>query len=260
MNSPAVAISDPLGDPIIQLKGVYKAFGDHVVYRDMNLEIPSGKTTTVIGGSGTGKSVCMKLIIGLLRAEAGQVLVRGQEVSKLDESGLREVRRQVAYVFQGGALFDSMNIEENIGYALREHTSMGEAELHARTVECIEMVALSPDLLEEMPANLSGGEKKRVAMARSIAVQPEVILYDEPTTGLDPKNIARIGDMIMKLQQELQVTSVVVTHDMATAFRVSDRIAMLHECAFPYVGTPDEMSNSSVEVVRNFVHGRMAGD
>ena len=166
----------------------------------------------------------------------------------------------MAYVFQGGALFDSMTIEENVGYALREHTSMGDEELHARAVECIEMVALSPDLLEEMPANLSGGERKRVALARSIALQPEVILYDEPTTGLDPKNIARIGDMITKLQRELHVTSVVVTHDMPMAFRVSDRIAMLHEYGFPYVGTPDEISNSPVEAVRNFVHGRIAED
>jgi phospholipid/cholesterol/gamma-HCH transport system ATP-binding protein len=253
----AAAIESALLDPIIELRGVTKAFDGYVVYDNMSLDIATGKTTTIIGGSGTGKSVCMKLITGLLRADSGEVLVNGQEVTGLDAAGLRDVRRMVAYVFQGGALFDSMTVEDNIGYTLREHTKLGDEEIEARVMECIDMVALSPEIASEMPANLSGGEKKRVALARSIALRPKVILYDEPTTGLDPKNIAKIGDMIMKLQRELHVTSVVVTHDMPMAFRVSDRIAMLYDKAFPFVGTPDEISHSPVKSVRDFVHGRI---
>lgn len=244
-------------DSVISLRNIDKAFGNNVVYRDMTLEIPVGQTTTVIGESGSGKSVCMKLIIGLLEPDRGDVLVRGEQVVGMSEEGLRQVRMHVAYVFQGGALFDSMTVEENIGYGLREHTSLSESELHDRAAYCLNMVGLEADLLDELPAQLSGGMKKRVAMARSIALEPEVILYDEPTTGLDPKNIAHIGEMIMKLQEELRVTSVVVTHDMPMAFRVSDRIAMLHEKAFPFVGTPDDFTTSEVDIIRDFVHGRI---
>ncbi len=243
------------GDPIIELRGIDKAFGDHVVYRDMSLVIPRGETTTVIGPSGSGKSVCMKMIIGLLHPDRGQVLVRGQDVTTLGDEALRQVRRRVAYVFQGGALFDSMTVGDNVGYGLREHTDLSDGAIAERAVQCLEMVGLGADIMSQMPANLSGGMRKRVALARSIALEPEVILYDEPTTGLDPKNIAVIGDMILKLQREMQVTSVVVTHDMPMAFRVSDHIAMLHEHAFPFVGTPGEMARSQVSLVRDFVHG-----
>ncbi|MBL4686907.1 MAG: ATP-binding cassette domain-containing protein [Nannocystaceae bacterium] len=224
----------------------------------MSLAVRAGETLTIIGGSGQGKSVCLKMMIGLLRPDSGSVQVKGVEVPDLDDRGLTEVRRTVAYVFQGGALFDSMNVLDNVGYALREHTSMREDEIEHRAAECLELVGLETSLLHTMPANLSGGMKKRVALARSIAMRPEVILYDEPTTGLDPKNIARIGDMIVKLQRELSVTSVVVTHDMPMAYKVSDRVAMLYERAFPFVDTPDAMWNSASPEVANFIHGRIA--
>jgi len=244
-------------EPIIEFKDVTKRFGEHVVYEHMSLSVLPGETLTIIGGSGTGKSVCLKLMIGLLLPDAGQVLFHGRSVPDLDDEGLRQVRRKVAYVFQGGALFDSMTVGENIGYALREHTKWDERRIHERAIECLEMVGMPPPTAEQMPASLSGGMKKRVALARSIAIEPEVILYDEPTTGLDPKNIKRIGDMIIKLQQELGVTSVVVTHDMPTAHKVSNRIAMLYQQAFPFVGTADEMWHSRRPEVRDFVHGRI---
>ncbi|RMG98154.1 MAG: ABC transporter ATP-binding protein [Deltaproteobacteria bacterium] len=248
----------PAAEPIIRMIGVDKAFGDHVVYRDMYLDVPKGQTTTIIGPSGGGKSVCMKMIIGLLRPDRGRILVDGADVTEMGEEELRALRRRVAYVFQGGALFDSMTVADNVAYGLREHTDLSEEEIDAKVRACLDMVGLSDDLLDEMPSSLSGGMKKRVALARSIAMEPDVILYDEPTTGLDPKNIAVIGDMILKLQSELGVTSLVVTHDMPMAFRVSDHIAMLSDHKFPFVGTPYEMATSEVDLVRDFVHGRIA--
>ncbi|HWB74184.1 MAG TPA: ATP-binding cassette domain-containing protein [Nannocystaceae bacterium] len=243
--------------PIIELDHVSKTFGANSVYEDMSLAVYPGETLTIIGGSGQGKSVCLKMMIGLLGADEGHVRVAGHDVGELDDEGLRQVRRRVAYVFQGGALFDSMNVLDNIGYALREHTKMGDEELRQRALECLQLVNLQEDMLAQMPASLSGGQRKRVALARSIAIEPEVILYDEPTTGLDPRNITRIGDMIMKLQKELRVTSVVVTHDMPTAHKVSDRIAMLYEKKFPYVGTTQQMWHSEHREVRDFIHGTL---
>ena len=242
---------------IIEFRDVTKRFGEHTVYEHMNLQVHAGETLTVIGASGGGKSVCLKMMIGLLQPDAGQVLFSGTSVPDLDDEGLRLVRRKVAYVFQGGALFDSMTVGENIGYALREHTELSDAQIVARAHECLEMVGMPASVAEQMPASLSGGMKKRVALARSIAIEPEVILYDEPTTGLDPKNITRIGDMILKLQRELSVTSVVVTHDMPTAHKVSDRIAMLYERSFPFVGPAEQMWHSTAPQVRDFIHGRI---
>ncbi len=244
---------------VIELRRVQKSFGTHTVYKDMDLTVEEGETLTVIGGSGQGKSVCMKMMIGLLIADDGDVLFHGAEVSTLDPEGLRALRRRVAMVFQGGALFDSMSIRDNVGYALIEHTAMTDDEITARAWQCLDMVGLGEDrgLLSRMPVSLSGGMRKRVAIARSIALQPEVILYDEPTTGLDPSNIRRIGSMILKLQKELGVTSVVVTHDMPTAFRVSNRIAMLHDRHFPFVDTPESFKHMMVPEVRNFIQGRV---
>ncbi len=242
---------------IIDFRQVTKSFGDHTVYERMDLSVRAGEILTIIGGSGEGKSVCLKMMIGLLLPDEGEVLFHGRSVPDLDDEGLRLVRRKVAYVFQGGALFDSMTVAENIGYALREHTDLTEARIHQRACECLDMVGLQTSVADQMPASLSGGMKKRVALARSIAIEPEVILYDEPTTGLDPKNITRIGDMIIKLQRELGVTSVVVTHDMPMAHKVSDRIAMLYQRAFPFVGPAEQMWRSTAPQVRDFIHGRI---
>ena len=200
------------------------------------------------------------MMIGLLFADEGQILFRGEDVGTMGAEGLRELRRHVSYVFQGGALFDSMSVLENVGYALREHTKMGDAEIRDRVVECVEMVGLGmkdyPDILDLMPASLSGGMKKRVALARSIALSPEVILYDEPTTGLDPSNCTRIARMLRRLQGELGVTSVVVTHDMPTAWHVADRVAMLHDRRFPYVDETEAFRKMGDPIVRDFIEGR----
>lgn len=244
-----------VADPIIELRDVSKAFGANQVYRHMNLSVYEGETLTVIGGSGEGKSVCLRMMVGLLLPDEGSVHFRGQDVGELDAEGLRKLRMQVSMVFQGGALFDSMTVLDNVGYALREHTDMNDEQIHERAVECLDLVGLRAEILDEMPSGLSGGMKKRVALARSIAIRPEVILYDEPTTGLDPINITRIGEMIMKLQRELKVTSIVVTHDMPTAFTVSDRIAMLHEKAFPFVGSPTQIRAVDDPEIRDFIHG-----
>ena len=246
---------------IIEFRKVTKAFGDNVIYSDMDLLVRKGETFTIIGGSGLGKSVCMKMMIGLLRADSGEVLFNGEDVGALDDDGLRRVRRKVAYVFQGGALFDSMSVVENIGYGLREHAQdrrqVTDEFVREKATQCIEMVGLDASVLDQIPASLSGGMRKRVALARSIALEPEVILYDEPTTGLDPKNIKRIGDMIRKLQNELRVTSIVVTHDMPMARKVSDRVAMLYEHKFPFVGTVQQMWHSKHAEVRDFIHGTL---
>jgi len=242
---------------VFELKNLYKAFGENVIYEDMNLQIEEGETFSIIGGSGMGKSVCLKLMIGLLPYEAGHILFKGKEVGDMDRDQLRELRRHVSMVFQGGALFDSMTVLENVTYALREHTKMSDEEMLERAKECLDMVGLGydRDIMYRFPAGLSGGMRKRAALARSIAIKPEVILYDEPTTGLDPANIKRIGEMIKKLQKELKVTSIVVTHDMPIAFECSDRVAMLWDRKFPYIGTAKEMENSEIPEVRDFVSG-----
>jgi phospholipid/cholesterol/gamma-HCH transport system ATP-binding protein len=249
--------SGMVNDHVIEFVDVTKAFDTHVVYDRMELRVRRGETLTIIGGSGEGKSVCLKMMIGLLRPDAGDILIKGASVLRLDDEGWRRVRREVAYVFQGGALFDSMSVAENIGYGLREHTQQSDEEIRERAKHCLELVGLAADVIDAMPSSLSGGMRKRVALARSIALEPEVILYDEPTTGLDPKNINRIGSMIRKLQRELGVTSVVVTHDMPMASRVSDRVAMLYQKRFPFVGTVDEMWNSARPEVRDFIHGNL---
>lgn len=247
---------------VIELKHVFKRFGDNIIYEDMSFAVEAGETFTIIGGSGMGKSVCLKLMIGLLPYDAGNVLFRGKEVGEMGSEQLRDLRRHVAMVFQGGALFDSMTVLDNVTYALREHTKMSDQDMLERARECLDMVGLGydPDILYRMPASLSGGMRKRAALARSIAIKPEVILYDEPTTGLDPANINRIGKMIMKLQKELGVTSIVVTHDMPIAKECSDRVAMLYDRKFPYIGTPDELWNHPAPEVSDFIQGNFYED
>lgn len=248
------------GETIIEFDDVNKAFGSNVIYRGMNLDVRLGETLTIIGGSGQGKSVCLKLMIGLLHAEGGQVRYYGENVGQMNSEQLREIRLRMSMVFQGGALFDSMTIVQNVGYALREHTRMGDEEIEHRAAESLTLVGLGPDdypeIMEQMPAALSVGQRKRVALARSIALRPEVILYDEPTTGLDPSNCNRIARMIRKLQRELGVTSIVVTHDMTTAWYVSDRVALLHDKQFPYVEEVEAFRALEDPIVRDFIEGR----
>lgn len=239
----------------IVLRGVRKAFGERVVLDGIDLEVGKGETMVVIGYSGSGKSVLLKTIVGLLPPDAGSVLVDGQDVTRLSRDELYALRRRVGYVFQFAALFDSMTVAENVALGLRRIEGLGEAEIRERVEESLALVELE-GFGERAPAQLSGGQKKRVGLARAIALRPSYLLYDEPTTGLDPVTTAVIDRLILKLEAELGVTSLVVTHNMESVYRVGDRVAMLYEGRIRYSGTPAEMRGVDDPVVRSFIEGR----
>jgi phospholipid/cholesterol/gamma-HCH transport system ATP-binding protein len=218
-------MSEPLD---IEFRGVHKSFRDKAVLRGLDLAVAHGETFTILGGSGSGKSVCLKHMIGLLRCDAGRILVSGRDVSRLAEREWVELRRDFGMVFQGAALFDSLSVYENVAYPIREHEDWSEERVRERVRECLAGVGL-PGTEALLPAELSGGMKKRVGVARAIALRPRIVLYDEPTTGLDPANSKRIGQLITALQKELAATSVVVTHDLELCFAISDRVALLKD-------------------------------
>jgi phospholipid/cholesterol/gamma-HCH transport system ATP-binding protein len=239
---------------LIEFDKVRKAFGPKVVYESLDLEIRSGEAITIIGGSGMGKSVMLKLLIGLLKVDAGEIRFDGRVISDLPESQMSTVRRRIGMLFQGAALFDSLTVRENVAYPLREHLRPSEKEIDARVAECLEDVGL-PGTERMWPAALSSGMRKRVGLARAIALRPEVLLYDEPTTGLDPIAMAHITDLIVELNDRYQVTTVVVTHDMPSAFHVSDRIAMIDRGYVIFEGTPEDVRRSADQRVRDFIEG-----
>jgi len=239
----------------IRLEGVRKSFGDKVVLDGVTLEVAGGETVAVIGGSGSGKSVMLKTIVGLLVPDAGRVVVDGRDVASLGREALYELRREVGYVFQFAALFDSMSVYDNVAMGLRRVRGLTEAEIGERVREALELVELG-GYEARYPGELSGGQRKRVGLARAIATRPKYLLYDEPTTGLDPVTTAVIDGQILKMKRELGVTSIVVTHDMQSAYRVSDRIGMLHGGRIRFVGTPAEIREAEDPVVRAFIEGR----
>jgi phospholipid/cholesterol/gamma-HCH transport system ATP-binding protein len=246
-----------LSEPLIQFRGVRKAFGEKVVYGGLDLSVERGAALTVVGGSGVGKSVMLKMLIGLLRPDAGSVRFDGVEVTRMNEAELSKLRQRIAMLFQAGALFDSMTVGENVAYGLEEHfrEQMSPEAIRERVQWALELVGL-PGIQEMDPADLSGGMRKRVALARSIAVQPEVVLYDEPTTGLDPINTARVNHLITGLQKRLNITSIVVTHDMKSAFLISDRIAMVHGGRIIYQGTTQDFRSAADPRISDFIEGR----
>ena len=241
-------------DSIIELREVHKRFGAVRVLDGVSLSIPQGKTTVVIGESGTGKSVLLKHIVGLLRPDKGEVFFHGSRVDHLSEEELVPIRRRMGLLFQMGALFDSMTVSENIAFPILEHTERSEEEMDETVSMKLRMVGLD-GYQARRPGELSGGQKKRVALARAIAMDPEMVLYDEPTTGLDPVRADVINELILKLQRELHVTSVVVTHDMTSAYKVGDRIVMLHEGKIIADGPPDWIRSCEDAQVRRFVDG-----
>ncbi len=245
------------GDTLIAFSRVFKAFGPKVVYAGLDLEIKRGEVLTICGGSGVGKSVMLKMLIGLLHPDSGKIRFDGLELTKLDETELSDVRRRIAMLFQSGALFDSLTVGENVGYGLEEHFryTMTQEQRAERVAWALELVGL-PGIEPMQPADLSGGMRKRVGLARAIAVQPQVLLYDEPTTGLDPINTARVNHLITGLQERLNITSIVVTHDMRSAFSISDRIAMVHSGRVIMVGSVDEFRESPDPRVSDFIEGR----
>ena len=247
-----------MGDAFVEFKDVHKAFGNKKVLDGITFDIRQGETMVVLGGSGSGKSVLIRHIIGLHRPDLGHVLVDGEDIVEYDEEELIPVRTKVAMLFQGGALFDSMNVLDNVAYGLREHTDMPDEEIREAVRRKLSLVGLE-GVEELMPSELSGGMKKRVALARSIAMDPRCILYDEPTTGLDPVTATTINELIRDLQRRLQVTSVVVTHDIASAFFVGDRIAYLFEGRMDFVGSVEEARSSKVPRLRHFLSGGREG-
>jgi phospholipid/cholesterol/gamma-HCH transport system ATP-binding protein len=240
----------------IEFSGIKKAFDEKVVYTGLDLAIEKGETITIIGGSGSGKSVLLKLLVGLMKPDAGSIKIDGTDIVPLTENELFSVRKRIGMLFQGGALFDSISVGRNVGYGLEMHKGMTEKQIAEKVARCLEMVGL-PGVEKMMPADLSGGMKKRVALARAIAYDPEIILYDEPTTGLDPTNSNRINHLINEMRELLKVTSVVVTHDMKSAFAVSDRLAMLFRGRIEAVGSAAEIERSKDPVVRGFIEGNI---
>ena len=244
---------------LIEFRGVKKAFGPKAVYRDLNLDIHEREVITIIGGSGQGKSVMLKMLIGLLDIDGGHISFDGQEISGYTEAQYAPVRKRVAMLFQASALFDSLTTKENVAYGLREQLEMSEKEISERVRESLTYVGL-PGTEETWPADMSAGMKKRVSLARALAIRPEVLLYDEPTTGLDPINVTRIADLIEHLNETVDVTSVVVTHDIDTALAISDRIAMIQDGYVIFSGTPDELLASEDPRVRDFIEGNAPVD
>ena len=240
-------------DIIIDVIDLHKSFGSKVVLAGANLSIRRGESMVIIGGSGTGKSVLIKHMIGLLSPDSGRVIVDGLEVGKLDEEELNNLRRKFGMLFQGAALFDSLTIGENVGFALREHTNLSRKEIEKIVTDKLHMVGLY-DVENLKPAELSGGMKKRAGLARAIAMDPEIILYDEPTTGLDPVMCDQINDLIVSLQEKIGATAVTITHDMVSANKIADRMAMLYEGKFIQVGTPDEVLFSDIPEVAKFCY------
>ncbi|WP_394842477.1 ABC transporter ATP-binding protein [Pendulispora brunnea] len=247
----------PVGGVFIKFSHVKKRFGPKIIYTDLDLEIRRGETTTVLGASGSGKSVMLKMLIGLLRADSGKITFDGKEIQDLAERNMHDVRRKIAYLFQGAALFDSLSVGENVAYGLREQfwDSMTDDEIRERVAQSLAAVGL-PGIEEMRPSDLSGGMKKRVGLARTLALQPEVLLYDEPTTGLDPINTARINHLINGIKKAFSITSIVVTHDMGTAFSVSDRLVMLGKGGVLMAGSMDDFRNTKEPYVRDFIDGK----
>jgi len=241
---------------VIEFQDVHKAFGAKRVLEGLSLKIADAETMVIIGYSGTGKSVALKHIVGLLHPDAGDVIVDGQAVSTLDRDGLTALRQGIGYVFQFAALFDSMTVAENLALGLRRRRELSDEEIDDRVRDALALVDLS-GTEERLPAELSGGMRKRVGIARAIALVPRILLYDEPTTGLDPSTVEKIITLIRDLREKLAVTSVVVTHDLKSAFALSDRIALLHRGTIVFCGSPREAEAAEHPVVRAFLAGEM---
>ena len=242
-------------EPVIKVRKLKIAFGSKVVLDEIDLDLYPGETLAVIGPSGTGKSTVLKVMTGLLKPTSGSVIIQGQETNGFDESQWDELRKHMGVVFQYSALFDFLTVGENVAFGLRRHFNLPEVEIQTRVTELLEMVGL-PGTEAMMPAELSGGMKKRVGLARALAMEPQIVFYDEPTAGLDPVMTMTISRLIRKTQQRLGVASLLVTHDMESVFMAADRIAMLYNGKIVQVGTVDEIKNSSNPVVRAFISGQ----
>lgn len=244
-----------MAEAVISLRQLNITFGTHTVLDNIDLDVYKGETLAVLGPSGTGKSTVLRSMIGLLEPNGGQIFIQGEDVSGLDEDGWNRLRMKMGMVFQYSALFDFLTVGENVAFGLRQHTDKSNEEIQGIVTQMLELVGL-PGTQNLYPAELSGGMKKRVGLARAIAVNPEIVLYDEPTAGLDPIMSRNISRLIKKTQEQLHVTSVLVTHDMQSAFYAADRVAMLYEGHIVAIGTAEEMKNSTNPIVKAFIEGR----
>ena len=249
---------DPDAPPIYELEDVWKSFDGRPVLKGIDLKIPTGQTLVVMGPSGCGMSVMLKHLVGLLKPDQGQIRFHGEAIEDFDERRLVPIRRRIGFLFQQAALFDSLNVRENLAFPLLE-TGQAGPNLDQRIRECLARVGLE-DTMEQMPSELSGGMRKRVGLARAIVLEPELVLYDEPTTGLNPIRANVINNLIVRLQRDLSITSVVVTHDLDSAFQVADRMVLLHEGQVRIEGTPQELRESEDPVLRSFLEGRAFDD
>lgn len=243
---------------MIQLVDIHKSFGKQKVLDGLDLEIEAGKTTVIIGRSGGGKSVLLKHIIGLIRPDQGEVLIDGTDITRLGDRDLNEIRKKFGMLFQEAALFDSMTVGENVAFPLREHTRMSEAEIRRTVADRLHAVGLT-GVEEKMPSELSGGMRKRVGLARAISMEPEIVLFDEPTTGLDPVMTEAINRLIMETQRQFNLTCVVISHDIQSIFTIGHRIAMLYEGKIIAYGTPEELQTSRNPVIVQFLAGSIEG-
>ncbi|HDK41603.1 MAG TPA: ABC transporter ATP-binding protein, partial [Nitrospirae bacterium] len=243
---------------MIELIDLHKSFGKLQVLKGVDLKIEAGESVVVIGGSGSGKSVLLKHIIGLLRPDKGSVMVDGLDIAEIDKKHLSDVRKKFGMLFQSAALFDSMPVWENVGFGLRRHTHLSDQEIKDISTQKLKMVGLV-GINDIMPSELSGGMRKRVGLARAIAMEPEILLYDEPTTGLDPIMADAINDLIIDMREKLNVTSISITHDMASAYKIADRIAMLYNGVIIGTGTPEEIKNTSDPFIKQFITGSASG-
>lgn len=242
-------------EALIKIRGLNMAFGEHKVLDNFDLDVYKGETLAIIGPSGSGKSTIIKLLTGLSQPNAGEITIMGHTVASFDENQWNELRKHMGVVFQYSALFDFLNVGGNVAFGLKQHTKMAQEEIAARVSRLLGLVGM-PDTEELWPAELSGGMKKRVGLARALAMEPEIVFYDEPTSGLDPVMTMTISKLIRKTQKEIGVTSILVTHDMESAYEAADRIAMLYKGRIVSIGTVEEMKNTSNPVARAFIEGR----
>lgn len=245
---------------MIHFENVTKSFGERQILRGIDLEVEKGKTTVIFGVSGGGKSTIIKHVVGLLKPDSGKITLNGTRIDNADEATLRAIRTKVGFLFQNGALFDSMNIRENVAFPIMEHQKLTAKELDYKIDEKITMVGLDPNVVKSLyPEELSGGMRKRVGLARTLALEPEVILYDEPTSGLDPVTSDFITQMICRLRDEIGMTSVLISHDIGESFKAGDYYAMLFDGVIVETGDQESFKNSSNEVVQQFIHARANG-